>query len=312
MLETDENFAVPPPAPQRLRVFDLRAPQAPKGTVVDLPARMGQAGVLVDGDTLITSHCEPTTQARSVRFFLDRWDLSDPSAPRELPPINVPGALLYYDGASERAVTVDLTEVDSLELREWSECAERFAAGFRESMEGFRLPAVWASVPYGRTLPRVGMGIPSCRDGHSLARGGRPLVRDGRSLVTDDRSLVCRRTFLRGHPGFRLPREGVRSSWMGAPSMSGGHSLDAVEGSLVRDGLSVVLGGPPQPGFTWCTETRGSGGLPSSRTHCTSGRGMPPSAQSTSRPPHGLPGSGGFGGTTNHTWRVSSSVTSSP
>lgn len=107
-----------------LRVLDVRDASQPGITVVMLPTELGQGGLLVDGDTVVTSHYED--DEGGARFFIDRIDISDPSAPALLRPINVPGTVLHFDGAARRAITADLVRVER-EQRSWEECSERFA-----------------------------------------------------------------------------------------------------------------------------------------------------------------------------------------
>lgn len=110
----------------RLRVIDVRDPEAPQTTLLDLEPRRGQGGLFTAGDVLVSSHYEPVADGEAVRFFLDRWDLSDPAAPVELAQLNVPGTVLHLDTASGRGVTADLERVDTQDTT-WQECAERFA-----------------------------------------------------------------------------------------------------------------------------------------------------------------------------------------
>lgn len=76
---------------------------------------------LTDGDIVASQHAElldgSTTQAK---YYLDRIDVSDPYAPRLLPPINVPGVVIHFDAASGSIVTRDVqergTELNTLTL----------------------------------------------------------------------------------------------------------------------------------------------------------------------------------------------------
>lgn len=111
---------------RRLRVVDLRDPDAPDVVVMALDAAAGQGGLLAVGDAVVTSHYEPASEGDAVRFYLDRFDVSDPSAPRALPSVNVPGTVLHYDADTGRAVTADLVRVDN-EDTTWDECADRYA-----------------------------------------------------------------------------------------------------------------------------------------------------------------------------------------
>jgi hypothetical protein len=93
-----------------LEVVDLRDPEAPRTTRLDLPASTGLTGLHVDGNTVLTSHFEPLPDnPLRARFYFDRIDLTNPSAPRVTQKINVPGSLFAWDDDSGRAVTVEYT-----------------------------------------------------------------------------------------------------------------------------------------------------------------------------------------------------------
>jgi uncharacterized secreted protein with C-terminal beta-propeller domain len=91
-----------------LRVVDLSDPTTAKVKSVDLPAGLGTTGLVTSGSIVARSHYSVSpNNSKSVRFYLDRVDVSDPSDPRVLPSVNIPGSLLAFDNASSRAVTVD-------------------------------------------------------------------------------------------------------------------------------------------------------------------------------------------------------------
>ncbi len=65
---------------------------------------------LVSGDIVVSQHEEPLKDGSGrVRYYLDRLDVSDPSRPRLLDRVNVPGAVVQYDHETERAVTLEYT-----------------------------------------------------------------------------------------------------------------------------------------------------------------------------------------------------------
>ncbi|MDD9968335.1 MAG: beta-propeller domain-containing protein [Myxococcales bacterium] len=113
----------------RLRVVDLRD-SANLGTeLVDLDSggsyQHGFYGLHAQGTTLSTSHHEPVAGTSGVtRFYLDRFDVSDPSEPRALPKVNVPGVIVHHDAADGYAVTIDLARNELGDLT-WDECAGR-------------------------------------------------------------------------------------------------------------------------------------------------------------------------------------------
>lgn len=92
----------------RFELLDLSDPLRPRHTSVEVPgaARLGR--LLFDRSIAATSYAEPVPgEPGRVRFQLARLDLSDVSAPRLLPPVNIPGSLVAFDAARGRLVTVD-------------------------------------------------------------------------------------------------------------------------------------------------------------------------------------------------------------
>ncbi len=91
-----------------LNILDFSDADDPTSTEIELPESLGSTGLLASGDVVATSHFETSpTNPQAVRFFLDRVDISDPSDPKLLDAVNIPGSLLAYDHDSERALTVD-------------------------------------------------------------------------------------------------------------------------------------------------------------------------------------------------------------
>jgi len=79
------------------------------------------------GDLVLTSHVEPTASDGSRgRFYVNRVDVSDPASPRQLPKLNVPGALVSFDARSGRAITSEQQRVTLPDVT-YAECMSRFA-----------------------------------------------------------------------------------------------------------------------------------------------------------------------------------------
>jgi len=111
----------------RLRVIDLRDPANVKTSALPLEEVALFSGLIVDGDTVLTSHMTVNEKTPDkARFYIDRFDVSDPSAPRRLESINVPGALMHYDAATQHAITTEQKRQPSAQLT-YQECYERFA-----------------------------------------------------------------------------------------------------------------------------------------------------------------------------------------
>jgi uncharacterized secreted protein with C-terminal beta-propeller domain len=144
MLETGSEYnGVRSIEKVRLRVIDLRTPSAVKFSVLSFPVAESYSGLIVDGNTIFTSHFVGTDSTSGrARFYVDRFDISDPSKPSRLASINVPGSLMHYDGASGRALTTELSRVIVRDST-YEACYERFAyAEFvsNESVTGGSVP----------------------------------------------------------------------------------------------------------------------------------------------------------------------------
>jgi hypothetical protein len=84
---------------------------------------------------VLTSHWEPVpNNPGKVRFFVDRIDVTNPSAPQILAPINVPGSLLARHPASGRITTVDYTR-EVLPETDSTTCNEAYGSGARWNWE---------------------------------------------------------------------------------------------------------------------------------------------------------------------------------
>ncbi|HWO07938.1 MAG TPA: beta-propeller domain-containing protein, partial [Polyangiaceae bacterium] len=108
-------------------IFDLAEPSAPVlASRFEVPAELsGWAAMsaslsctrdrncnveLTDGDIVASQHAELLEGTTQAKYYLDRIDVSDPHAPRLLPPINVPGVVIHFDSATGTIVTRDLQE----------------------------------------------------------------------------------------------------------------------------------------------------------------------------------------------------------
>jgi hypothetical protein len=112
----------------RLRVVDLRNLDDAKATNFPFEAKWSFSGLHADGDIVMTSHLEPTSQdGRRGKFYIDRFDVSDPAAPSQLQKINVPGALMSFDGDNDRALTSEQVRVIVDGKISSDECYKRFA-----------------------------------------------------------------------------------------------------------------------------------------------------------------------------------------
>jgi hypothetical protein len=98
------------------------------GTTIDTPwgwsTELAVSGPTVaDRDVIVSQHVEPARNGRK-RFFLDRLDVSDPAAPRWLPPVNIPGAALHFDSATGELITLEYARFTE-STRSAESCATR-------------------------------------------------------------------------------------------------------------------------------------------------------------------------------------------
>jgi len=83
----------------------------------------GSSGALVSGDLVISQHEESLDDASGrVRYYLDRLDVSEPSAPKLLAKVNIPGQVVHFDGKNGRAVTMDYVYSERSATR-WEDCS---------------------------------------------------------------------------------------------------------------------------------------------------------------------------------------------
>lgn len=92
-----------------VKFVDLTDPAAPVvRKTIDRQEGLAHGRLQAYGDTVVSWHMKSANNnASKVRFYLDRFDVSNPAAPQVEKPVNVPGVVAGYDTDSERAVTVD-------------------------------------------------------------------------------------------------------------------------------------------------------------------------------------------------------------
>jgi hypothetical protein len=62
--------------------------------------------VVTSGALLVGQHSEASNDG-AYRFYLDRFDFSDPAAPRELAAVEIPGSVLDFDASSGGLITLE-------------------------------------------------------------------------------------------------------------------------------------------------------------------------------------------------------------
>ncbi|MBC8069586.1 MAG: hypothetical protein IAG13_14710, partial [Deltaproteobacteria bacterium] len=107
-----------------IEVVDLSEPGAPAhaGTLAR-PDGIAHGALQQQGDELYSWHMRAVDgDTARVRFYFDRFDVSSPSEPDALAPVNVPGQVVAFDDASDRVVAVGFQreEIDEPEQGCWS------------------------------------------------------------------------------------------------------------------------------------------------------------------------------------------------
>lgn len=94
-------------------VIDPSDPGAPKVSSVELPLSLGTSGLLTSGTNVAVGHyVESPTNPERVRFYVNRIDVSNASAPVAAPSVNVPGSPVAFDATSSNVVTVDYLDIE--------------------------------------------------------------------------------------------------------------------------------------------------------------------------------------------------------
>lgn len=111
----------------QLQIVDLSNPASPVlASTHSLPWGIGHTLLRTDGATVLSSHWVPMVNDKTkVRFFVDRVDVANPSAPATLPSVNVPGSLVSLDSETGRMLTVDYERM-TLPKVTYDECYQAF------------------------------------------------------------------------------------------------------------------------------------------------------------------------------------------
>lgn len=98
-----------PRASASLAVVDLRQAGAPTlAATIDRPEALAHGGLQLHGSSLVSWNMQAVDgDASKVRYYLERFDVADPSAPVAETAINVPGVVVAYDASAQRAATLD-------------------------------------------------------------------------------------------------------------------------------------------------------------------------------------------------------------
>lgn len=185
----DYSGATPVVEDTRLHVIDLADPEDPGTELVELPSGLGSTGLLRSGNVVARSHFEASPdRAGSVRFYLDRVDVSDPSRPEVLPRVNVPGSLLAFDAEQGRAITVDY-RMDVTTGVTASECYQSPGARFDPGQVSYD----WDTTRGRCSILRYTLNLVEIEDDQASVLGTHDLEDDeqiGQLAAGDDRLLI--------------------------------------------------------------------------------------------------------------------------
>lgn len=148
---SDEGLPIP--SESGLYVVDLSDPTRARTQYVELPLGRSASGLVVDGSVVARSHYRASADdSKSVRFYLERVDVSDPAEPRKLPSLNIPGSIIALSG--DRAFTVDFEYRVQKEVSS-SECYENARVASFEPLTGDADQGTCTSIVEVLTLIRI-------------------------------------------------------------------------------------------------------------------------------------------------------------
>jgi uncharacterized secreted protein with C-terminal beta-propeller domain len=114
----------------KLRVLDVSKPNEPKVETITVKGRDGTTGLFASGGQVALGRYAPSpTHPERVRFYVDRFDVTDPAAPKALPSANVPGSLIAFDASASNVATADYKDV-VLDAKNSSECYEKYSGAW--------------------------------------------------------------------------------------------------------------------------------------------------------------------------------------
>lgn len=193
--ETQIDYTASNPVITRsvVHVLDLSDPQDMQDKVIEVPSELGATGLVASGTIVARSHYEASpSNPGSVRFYLDRIDVSNPRRPALLPVLNIPGSLLAFDAAQRRALTVDYgaNVVDGITA---AECYANPNARFEANGSAYD----WNVTPGRCTILRYALNLIDLA-GDTVAVLGRYEIGDGEQIgqlaLGEDRAFLTLNT----------------------------------------------------------------------------------------------------------------------
>jgi hypothetical protein len=108
----------------KLYVIDVSKPDEPKVQTITVEGRSETTGLFASGHLVaLGRYVASPADTERVRFYVERFDVSNPSEPKALPSVNVPGSLIAFDSSASNVATVDYKEV-ILAAKNETECYE--------------------------------------------------------------------------------------------------------------------------------------------------------------------------------------------
>ena len=221
--------------PDAVRLFDLSDPDRPaRAAVVAIPGSAWSWGLAATGSFLWLTHYEWEAEPSTVRYYLDRIDVSDPYRPALLPKVNVPGV---FFAASEDGTR--LWTEEPVPPKDWTGDATTWVHALEVIERG--TARLLASAPVA--------GWP----GGSAAQGGHAWIQ---TWVWGGGTSVARLAALRLDPLAVASAQEVGGQWAWILKATGG-KLFLAAGWMDQGILIYGLGDPDLPSFERFVRTQG-------------------------------------------------------
>ena len=222
-------------SPDVVHLFDLSDPDRPaRASAVAIPGSAWSWGLAAAGPFLWLTHYEWEAQPSTVRYYLDRIDVSDPYRPALLPKVNVPG--VFFSASEDGA---RLWTEEPVPPADWTGDATTWVHALQITDRG--TARLVASAPV--------LGWP----GGSAAQGGHAWIQ---TWAWGGGTSVSRLAALRLDPLGIASVQEVGSQWAWILKAAGG-KLFLAAGWVDQGILIYGLGDPDLPSFERFVRTQG-------------------------------------------------------
>ncbi|MGC4067726.1 MAG: hypothetical protein QM784_24370 [Polyangiaceae bacterium] len=155
----------------QLRVIDVSKPNEPKVETLTVKGKDGTTGLFASGSQVALGRysASPTNPDR-VRFYVDRFDLSDPATPKALPSVNVPGSLIAFDSNASNVATADYKDL-VLDAENSTDCYDKYRGAWWECGANDCSEGSCHTMQHSLNLLKIGDDTASLLGTKSLAKG---------------------------------------------------------------------------------------------------------------------------------------------